>query len=247
MRLGSLWSSRSGPRDGLWHRGRAAVVLAGLSLTAAALALAATLGAAPSGDIRVDDWESRALGPVELGNRWRTYPFFERPVFKQPPAMVEDDGRRALRLATEGEAMRVGRAIKVDLRRTPWLVWEWKPLVLPGGGDVRDRNRNDQAARVMVMFEGMRAVGYLWDTTAPVDTEVQPDQLEMFQRSLVVVRVGSAGLGRWHGERRDVAADFRRAFDEEPGLVTWIGFESHSNDTRSRSAAVFGPTSFTGR
>ena len=216
-----------------------------MCLTTVAMALVTTLGAAPSGDIRVDDWDSRALGPVELGNRWRTYPFFERAVFKQPPAIVEDDGRRVLRLGTVGEAMRVGRAIKIDLRRTPWLVWEWKPLLLPDGGDVRERDRNDQAARVMVIFEGMKAVGYLWDTTAPVDTEVQPDQLEMFQRSLVVVRAGAEGVGRWDSQRRDVAADYRRAFDEEPRLVTWVGFESHSNDTRTRSAAMFGPTSFT--
>jgi hypothetical protein len=217
-----------------------------LRLAAVAVAVAATVGAASPGNIRVDDWDAHPLGPLELGKRWRTYPFFERGVFKQAPAIVEADGRHALRLISDGEAVRVGRAIKVDVRRTPWLVWDWKPLVLPERGDVRDRGLNDQSARVMVIFEGMKAVAYLWDTTAPVGTEVQPDELEMFQRSLVVVRSGPSGIGQWDSQRRDVGADYRRAFGEEPGSVTWVGFETHSNDTRTRSAALFGSASFEG-
>ena len=217
-----------------------------MRLAAVAVVVAASMAAAAPETIRVDDWDARPLGPLELGKRWRTYPFFERAVFKQPPAIVEADGRRVLHLVSEGEAVRVGRAIRIDPRRTPWLVWNWKPLVLPERGDVRDRKSNDQAARVMVMFEGMKAVGYLWDTTAPVGTEMQPDELEMFQRSLVVVRSGPSGLGQWESQRRDVGDDYRRAFGEEPGSVTWVGFETHSNDTRTRSAALFGAASFEG-
>ena len=202
--------------------------------------LCGALGAAASSRVPVHQWEILAPGPLELGKTWRTYPFFEKPVFSVPPAIVEDDGRRALRLTTQAEAMRVGRSIRVELRRKPWLVWEWKPLVLPDGGDVRDRKRNDQAARIMIVFEGMRAIAYVWDTTAPVGTEVQPDELEMFQRLFVVVRSGPAGVGQWDRQRRNVYEDFRRAFQQEPRAVNWIGFETHSNDTRTRSSALFG-------
>lgn len=207
-----------------------------------ALALVFTLGAGPPGAVRVDDWESRQAGP--LAGAWRTYPFHERPAFKQPPAIVEDDGRHALRLATDAEAMRIGRTMKVDVRRTPWLVWEWKPLVLPQGGDVRDRRRNDQAARVMLVFEGMKAIAYLWDTSAPVGAEAPPEELEMFQRVLIVVRSGAPGVGRWDRQKRDVYKDYRRVFGEEPRPINWVGLESHSNDTRTRSAALFGAVYF---
>jgi len=213
-----------------------------LRLAAVALVMLLTLGAGPSGAVRVDDWESHQPGP--LAGAWRTYPFYEKAAFKEPPAIVVDDGRRALRLATAAEAMRIGRPMKVDVRRTPWLVWEWKPLVLPQGGDVRDRRRNDQAARVMLVVEGMKAIAYLWDTSAPVGAEAPPEELEIFQRVLIVVRSGTPGVGQWDRQKRDVYKDYRRVFGEEPRSINWVGLESHSNDTRTQSAALFGAVYF---
>lgn len=223
------------------HRRLAAGFRAAALTVAVILTLGArSLDAEPPGAVRVDDWDSRQAGPIDLGGPWRIYPFTARSSFKHPPAIVLDDGRPALRLSTEQEAMRVGRALKLDLRRTPWLVWEWKPLVLPERADARDRRRNDQTARIMIVFEGMKAVAYLWDTSAPVGAEVMPDELEMFQRALIVVRSGADGVGRWDRQRRNVPEDYRRAFGEEPRSMTWIGLESHSDDTRTRSAALFG-------
>jgi hypothetical protein len=213
-------------------------------LTLALLAGVLLTGAAVRGATRVDNWDALAPGPVDL-SVWRVYPFMQSPKFKDPPAIVLDDGRRALRLRTEGEAMRIGRPLKIDLKVTPWLAWEWKALDLPEHGDVRESARNDQAARIMLMFEGMKGILYIWDTTAPVGTESRPDELDIFDRVLIVVRSGSSdGVGRWMRERRDVLADYRRIFGEAPRPIKWVGFESHSNDTRSRSAALFGAASF---
>src|SRR5437762_3509233 len=200
-------------------------------------------GAAAKGSLRVDNWDALGAGPLDLAV-WRVYPFTQSPKFKEPPAIVESDGRRALLLRTEGEAMRVGRPVKVDLKATPWLAWEWKALDLPVQGDVREPKRNDQAARIMLMFEGMKGILYVWDTASPVGTESRPDELDIFDRVLIVVRSGQDGVGRWTRERRDVLADYRRVFGEAPRPIKWVGFESHSNDTRSRSAALFGAASF---
>ena len=39
-------------------------------------------------------------------------------------------------------------------------------------------------------------------------------------------------------------ADYRRLFDDDPRPIKWVGFEAHSNDTRSRSTALFGAVNF---
>ena len=200
---------------------------------------ALTLGAGPVSTVRVDDWDAQPIGPLNLSATWRRYAD-ERAVFKQPPAIVQDEGRPVLQLMTDGEAMRVGRTLKVDLKKTPWLVWEWKPLVLPEGGDVRNPKRNDQAGRVMVVFEGMKGILYVWDTTAPVGTEVRPDELELFERVLIVVRSGSRDLHQWSRERRNVSEDYRRLFGEKPRSIKLVGVESHSDDTESRTSMLFG-------
>jgi len=203
-----------------------------------------TLGAGPAAStVRVDNWDTYPIGPLDLAAEWSRYPP-SRSAFKRPPAIVQDDGRRVVQLATEGEAMRIGRRLTVDLSLTPWLTWEWKPLVLPDGADVRRPRRNDQAARVMVVFEGMKGIQYIWDTTAPVGTEARPDELEIFQRVLVVLRSGPGEVGRWSRERRNVAEDYRRLFGEAPPPVKLVGVESHSNDTNSRTAVRFGSLRF---
>jgi len=213
-------------------------------LTLALLAGALVTGAAARGAMRVDNWDALAPGPVDL-SVWRVYPFTQSANFKVPPAIVLDDGRRVLRLRTESEAMRIGRPMKIDLKVTPWLAWEWKALELPEQGDVRESTRNDQAARIMLMFEGMKGILYVWDTMAPVGTESRPDELDIFDRVLIVVRSGSSdGVGRWTRERRDVLADYRRIFGDAPRPIKWVGFEAHSNDTRSHSTALFGAVSF---
>jgi DUF3047 family protein len=212
-----------------------------LVLLAAAALLA---GAAPHATtVRVDDWEKRAPGPLDL-SAWRVYPFTAAPAFKDVPSIVLDDGRRVLQMRTSDEAMRIGKSFSVDLRKTPMLTWQWKVLALPAGGDVREPKRNDQAARIMLMFEGMKGLLYVWDTTAPTGTEFRPEDFDIFERALIVVRSGPGESGRWWQERRDVTADFRRLFGEAPKPIKWIGFESHSNDTHSSTGARFGAVSF---
>jgi hypothetical protein len=205
-----------------------------------------TLGAGPVAAVRVDNWDALTVGPLDLAGAWHRYPA-ERRRFKHPPAIVLDSGRPVLELTTAGEAMRIGRALKVDLAKTPWLAWEWKPIVLPEGGDVRDVKRNDQAGRVMLVFEGMKGLLYVWDTTAPTGTEARPDELELFQRVLIVVRSGPGGLGQWVQERRNVYEDYRRLFAAEPPPIKLVGFESHSNDTNTRTAIRFGSLRFDAR
>jgi hypothetical protein len=218
-----------------------------LRLVTLAVALGLTLGAGAAPRDRVDDWHTYSAGPLDLSRAWSPYPRSEGAHFTHPPAIVLDQGRPVLRLATAGEPMRIGRTVDVDVKQTPWLVWEWSALALPDGGDVRDPRRNDQAGRVMVAFGRTRMLLYVWDTTAPVGTEVGPDPLDLFQRVLVVVRSGSQGIGQWHREQRDVAADYRRFWDDEPHSVKWIGLESHSNDTGTKSDVLFGALGFDAR
>jgi len=210
-----------------------------LAIGAAVLAL----GAGPGSTVRVDNWDAYTVGPLDLSAEWRRYPP-ERGTLKHAPEVVVEAGRPVLQLKTSGEAVRIGRALKIDPAKTPWLVWDWKALVLPEGGDIRDLKRNDQAGRVMVAFEGMKGILYVWDTTAPVGTEVRPDELELFQRVLIVVRSGPGELGHWLSERRNVVEDFRRLFGGEPPPIKLIGVESHSNDTRTRTSMRFGRLRF---
>src|SRR5712692_82175 len=99
------------------------------------LALALMGATASGGSVRMETWGTSEIGPMSLSGKWQRYPRSGSTPFKYPPAIVIDDGRRALRMKTDHESMKIWREVRVDVSKTPRLVWEWKALALPGDGD----------------------------------------------------------------------------------------------------------------
>lgn len=205
---------------------------------------ALAVGAGPAGPIRVDDWDEYGVGPLPMTRHWSFYPSSAMRTFKTPPKVVLDGSQTVLLLKTDHESVGMWRTIGVNVGQLPRLVWNWKPLVLPEGGDVRRAGKNDQAGRIMLLFEGWKAIVYIWDTTAPVGTVVRPDDLGPVDRVLVVVRSGRVGLGEWHRENRDAYRDYVTMFGEKPRPLKWVGLESHSDDVAAESAVMFGSIYF---
>src|SRR5260370_8516139 len=113
------------------------------------------------------------------------------------------------------ESRGIGRAFQLDVARTRTLMWEWKALVLPVGGDVREHaaKRNDQAARVVLWFDASlfterRAIGYIWDSSAPVGTIIRQSS-GAAERALLVVRSRRSGLGACHRDPPHLYTDYR--------------------------------------
>ena len=61
----------------------------------------------------------------------------------------------------------------------------------------------------------------------------------------LAVETGTAKAGRWVGERRNVAADFKRAFEGIPGRVTTLAIASDTDDTGESAHAGFADFHFT--
>ena len=192
---------------------------------------------------RIDTW-GKSSGPLDLSGDWRRYPGSSTGNLRTPPIVVVDEGRPALRIETDHESVAILRDVQIDVAAARYLVWEWKVRRLPAGGDVRIPTRNDQAARVMVLFEGMKAITYVWDTVAPVGTVVRPETFGLMNQALVVIRSGASGAGQWQRERRDTHRDYRQLFGERPRRVKALGLESHSDDVGSQSAVEFGAIGF---
>ncbi len=217
------------------------------------LMVSVSVWAAPGDIVSVDNWTEYPVGALLLSvpGTWKVYSSMK--VFKYPPTVVLDDARRALRLKTDHETMAIGRSFHLDVATTRTLMWEWKPLVLPVGGDVREHaaKRNDQAARVVLWFDASlfterRAIGYIWDSSAPVGTIIRQSSGAV-ERALVVVRSGPSGLGAWHRETRDVYQDYRDIFGDEPAQLVAVTLESHSDDVASESAVLFRRVRFQAR
>jgi hypothetical protein len=164
--------------------------------------------------------------------------------------VVEQDGRRAIHLKSAGDGSTISKEIreKVRLAETPILEWTWKVVILPKGADARNAATDDEAAQIYVVWPRFpqavrsRIIGYIWDTTAPVGTIVKSQKTGTV--TYAVVRSGSADVGKWLTERRNVREDYRRIFGEEPEDPGAVSFGIDSNEVKGTAESYMGPILF---
>jgi len=180
---------------------------------------------------------------------------------------VQDDGRTVLAARSEKAASGLTRKARVDPRENPILVWRWKVRNVIAKADGRTKKGDDYPARMYVGFEydpsrvgilervkfeairlfygeypPMAAISYVWDGREPrgtVFTSPYTNRLKM-----IVVESGTAELGRWVDERRDVPADYRAAFGEDPPMVSGVAIMTDTDATGESVLAWYGDVSF---
>ena len=79
---------------------------------------------------------------------------------------------------------------------------------------------------------------YVWANEVPVGTVLPSPHFDRIR--LIVVEQGEAHLGQWREYRRDIVADYRRAFGEEPGDIVSVGVLTDADNTRHVAHAYYG-------
>lgn len=174
------------------------------------------------------------------------------------------DGRRAMAARSEGSASMMRRKVNVAPEALGEVSFSWQVTELIPGAHVGETATEDAPARLLLAFGGDVAslpartramfelaqaltgeappyatLMYVWDAQAPVGTVIVNPRTDRIRK--IVVDSGPTELKRWREHRRDVAADFRRAFGEEPGPLVAIAVMTDSDNLRSRSRAWYGP------
>jgi hypothetical protein len=212
------------------------------------LCLAAALSVAAAGEPRVvlvEDWSQHPVGARGIPAGWKAQTWGS-PAYDL--TVTEDGSAKVLHLKSQNESSTITKEVQVNPRKTPILEWRWKAVVLPARGDSRKKATDDQAAQLYVTFPRLprqlrsRIIGYVWDTTVPEGT-IAPSEKSPFV-TYVVVRSGTKDLNRWITESRNVYADYRRIYNEEPGEVGGISLAIDSNDTNSTAEAYVGAIRF---
>ncbi len=197
--------------------------------------------------VAVEDWSAYPLGTRGIPPSWQRQSW-GKPAYDF--TIVEDEGRRALHMKSQNENSTITKDIRgwVTLRETPILEWSWKAVTLPKGGDARHGETDDQVAQIYVTWprfpEALRSriIGYIWDTTAPVGTIVKSQKTGTV--TYVVVRSGSAELGQWLSERRNVWGDYEKIYGEEPDNPGTISVAINTNNTTSVAESFMGTILF---
>lgn len=194
----------------------------------------------------IEDWNAQSAGTRGVPSSWH------RQNWGSPAydfTVVDHEGQRTLHLKSRNDSSTISKEIKeVPLQETPVLEWRWKVVALPKGGHSCKKEADDQAAQLYVTWPRFptavrsRIIGYVWDTTAPVGTVCKSEKTGMV--TYIVVRSGPQDLGKWLTEKRDVRADFKKVYGEEPDDPGAISIAIDTNDTKTDAEAFMGPILF---
>lgn len=163
-------------------------------------------------------------------------------------SLVSTDRGLALRADSNAAASGLFRKVNLELSKTPFLTWSWKVDNVLEGPDERTRAGDDYPARVYVVFSGglafwrTRAINYVWSNQQPLGSS-WPNAFTGNAR-MIAVESGSARVGEWVSERRDVRADYRRLFGEEPGKVDAVAIMTDTDNTGAAATAWYGDIGF---
>ena len=164
----------------------------------------------------------------------------------------------------------LARPVTVNLAVTPILCWRWLVDAPVARANMTRKSGDDYAARLYVAFDmpdsamnaatrfklGLArrlfgtavpdaALNYVWDKRNPVGTRRKSPYTD--RAELIVAETGVARAGRWQSERADVAADFARAFANQPGTPIQLALASDTDNTASKARAAFADLHFVTR
>ncbi len=178
--------------------------------------------------------------------------------------LVRDDEAGVV-VRAEAHAAASGLLRKLDVPVSDWplLAWRWKADNLIAKGDVTSKAGDDYPVRIYVAFrysperlglaDRLRyaaarflygeypphsGLNYIWDAKAPEGTLVTNAFVDRVK--MIVVESGPARLGRWVGYERDIVADYRRAFGEDPPPISGVALMTDSDNTGESVVAYYG-------
>jgi hypothetical protein len=200
-------------------------------------------------------------GPAEATGDWQAMPLPGKTATRYE--WSEKDGRRAIMARSEKSASMWRKRLQPARHAVGEVSFSWWVQDVIAAADLTDVDRGDSPARVMFAFDGdvgslplrtrmlfdlaqaltgeqppYATLIYVWDAHLPVGTVVVNPRSDRIRS--IVVDSGPGELRRWRDHRRDLAADFRHAFAEEPGPLTSVALMTDSDNTRSQARAWYG-------
>jgi hypothetical protein len=208
--------------------------------------------AAPEGESLPEGWK-----PL-------TFPKIDRHTVYM---LVKDEGTSAVKATSKASASGLTRQIKINPKEYPIISWRWKVTSVLKNGDVTKKEGDDYPARIYITFEydstkvgffekakfgtykllygqypPIGALNYIWESKAPKGTIVSNPFTA--RAKMIIVESGSALLNQWLSEERDLYDDYKKAFGEEPPMLSGVAIMTDTDNTGEATIAYYGDIVF---
>ncbi len=190
-----------------------------------------------------------SFGPGLSGQGWEELTFFGRD-----PAEFAATGPHALQIRTDGGVSVIWRRLPASHAAATGAEWRWRVDRGVPPTDLSRKTEDDRDIALYFVFADDaaavekpprslraalgrgRALIYVWGGDGPAGSIVTSPHLGERGKLLIQRPAGSAN-GTWRNEGVDLRADFRRAFDRDPGPLVGLAVSSDSDDTGSLTEA----------
>lgn len=209
---------------------------------------------------------SRAGERDALPAGWKPLMFKNVPKATQY-GLVKDGETLVVKAVSEAAASGLIREIRIDPNEYPIVQWRWKIVNVLQKGDVTKKSGDDYPARLYITFEydperaglfekakfqaakaifgpdvPFRALNYIWESKAAKGSLIPNPYTDWTM--MVVVESGTANLNQWITEERNLAEDFKQAFNEPPLMISGVAIMTDTDNTKEQATAYYGDILF---
>ncbi|MCZ8253608.1 MAG: DUF3047 domain-containing protein [Hylemonella sp.] len=172
--------------------------------------------------------------------------------------------RDAVEVQARSSASLLRRSLNLPPQDVDDIRFSWKVPALIPGADMARRETEDAVVRIVLTFDGDRTrlsardrtlselaqlmtgeplpyatLMYVWCPTRELGSVITNPRTDRIRK--LVVESGPARLNQWLDYERDIRADFRQVFGEEPGRLLHVAIMSDGDNTGSEFRAWYGP------
>ena len=216
------------------------------------MALALGIIVMPSPSVAAPPMVSEPANDELRRNGWRLMKFDGIP-----ETVFESTADGAISVSTTASCGILFRRLDKDMRR-PFVSWRWKVLKGLPPTDQSLKGGDDRPIAVHVWFEPTvatagffrtmadmlgfdmpgRGLIYVWGGLGAGEGEVLINPYNAERSRIIILRGGRPPENVWMAERVDMAADYRRAYGEDPPPPMYIAISGDSDDLQSKSLAL---------
>ncbi len=176
--------------------------------------------------------------------------------------LVDEDGRPVLKAESHASASGIMKPLDLDPLTYQIISWCWKVDGIITKGDVTKKSGDEYAARIYVTFrfdpdeasfwESAKfktykalfgefppkgALNYVWANRLPKGESA--DNAYTDRAKMIAVESGTAQIGLWRCEERNLYEDYRLLFGEEPTNISGIAMMTDTDNTGETASASY--------
>ena len=206
-------------------------------------------------------WDQASVRPDML-TPWlhRTFPGKTSNQF----AYLKLDGRNVMGVKSSASASMLRKVVSIEPAQLDAVRFSWKVPTLITDADMALRDKDDSPVRLVLAFDGDRSklsardrmlselanaltgedmpyatLMYVWCNKREAGSVVLNPRTDRIRK--LVLESGPQRLNRWIDYERDIRADYRQVFGEEPGRLIAVGIMTDTDNTKSNAEAWYGP------